>query len=496
MTPDEFRQHGHRLVDLIADYRATLADRPVMASSEPGEVRALFPTAPPEAPEPFSQVLEDLQTLVIPGLSHWQHPRFFGYFPCNAPLAGVLGDFASTGLGVLGLSWQSSPALSELEEVVTDWMRKMVGLSPAWSGVIQDTASTSTLIALICARERVTDFALTRGGLQAHPSPLAVYVSAQSHSSVDKGALLAGFGRETVRLVPCDAVHAMRADALAAMISADLAAGSVPAAIVATTGTTATTAIDPIRAIADVAARHGVWLHVDAAMAGSAMILPELRHYWDGIEGADSIVINAHKWLGAPFDCSLYYVRDPAHLVRVMSTNPSFLQSSVDDRVRNLRDWGIPLGRRFRALKLWFLIREQGVAGLSARLRRDILNAQWLASEVAATPDWRVVAPVPLQTVCIRHEPQGLDGEALDAHTRAWAERVNRSGAAYLTPATLDGRWMVRVSIGAEPTERADVSGLWADMREAAEHDQLPTRWGRSEAAAATSRIPKPVRTL
>ncbi len=469
MTPDEFRAHGHRLIDIIADYRATIANRPVMAPTEPGAIRAMFPTEPPGAGEPFENVLDDLERLVMPGLSHWQHPRFFGYFPANASLAGVLGDLASTGLGVLGLSWQSSPALTELEEVVTDWMRQMVGLSAAWSGVIQDTASTSTLVALICARERVTDYALARGGLQAEASPLAVYVSGQSHSSVDKAALLAGFGRGTVRLVPCDDAYAMRADALEAMISADRAAGLVPAAIVATTGTTATTAIDPIAAIAGVAARQGVWLHVDAAMAGSAMVLPEMRRLWHGIEGADSLVLNAHKWLGAPFDCSLYYVRDPVHLVRVMSTNPSFLQSGVDDRVRNLRDWGIPLGRRFRALKLWCLIREQGVDGLADRLRRDIANAAWLAAEVAAMPGWRVVAPVPLQTVCVRHEPAGLDADALDAHTRAWAERINRSGAAYLTPATIDGRWMVRVSIGAEPTERDDVAAVWAAMRTAAE---------------------------
>jgi aromatic-L-amino-acid decarboxylase len=296
-----------------------------------------------------------------------------------------------------------------------------------------------------------------------------VYVSAHSHSSVDKAALLAGFGRENLRLVPCDGSHRMRADALAELIEKDLAAGMVPCAVVATTGTTGVTAIDPVGAIASVAARYGIWLHVDAAMAGSAMILPECRWMWDGIEGADSLVINAHKWLGAPFDCSLYYVRDAEHLVRVMSTNPSFLQSSVDGQVRNLRDWGVPLGRRFRALKLWFMIREQGVAGLQARLRRDISNARELEKMVAATPRWRVVAPVTLQTVCIRHEPSGLEGEELDAHTRGWAEAVNRSGEAYVTPATLDGRWMVRVSVGALKTELEDVKAGWETMRRMAE---------------------------
>lgn len=469
MTPDEFRRYGHQLIDWLADYQAGLAARPVQAVTEPGAVAASLPAAPPDQPEPFGDVLADLDRVVTPGLSLWQHPRFFGYFPANAEPAGVLGDLASTGLGVLGLSWQSSPAITEIEEVTTDWVRQMVGLSPAWRGVIQDTASTASLVALICARERASGYALTRGGLQAEPRPLAIYVSAQSHSSVDKAALLAGFGRDNIRLVPCDADHAMRPDAFAAMVAADIAAGVKPCAIVVTTGTTATTALDPVGGLAAVARRHGVWVHLDAAMAGSAMILPECRWMWEGVEDADSIVINAHKWLGVPFDCSLYYVRDAEHLVRVMSTNPSFLQSSVDGQVRNLRDWGIPLGRRFRALKLWWTIREQGVAGLQARLRRDMANARMLAEQVAATPGWRVVAPVMLQTVCIRHEPPGLAGEALDGHTRSWAEAVNRSGAAYLTPATVDGRWMVRMSVGAIATEWADVAAAWGAIRAAAE---------------------------
>ncbi|HEV3178390.1 MAG TPA: pyridoxal-dependent decarboxylase [Stellaceae bacterium] len=469
MTPEDFRKFGHRLIDWLADYHAGIEERPVMAQVKPGDIKKQLPPTPPEQPETMEAVLADLDRIVMPGLSHWQHPRFFGYFPGNALRAGMLADFVSTGLGVLGLAWQSSPAVTEVEEVMADWVRQMVGLSDMWSGVIQDTASTSTLVALISARERTTDYALSRGGLQAETQPLAIYVSAHSHSSVDKGALLAGFGRANLRLVPCDAEYGMRADALEDLVRSDLAARVRPCAIVATVGTTATTAIDPIRGLAQVARRHGIWLHVDAAMAGSAMILPECRWMWDGIEGADSLVINVHKWLGAPFDCSLYYVRDPQHLIRVMSTNPSFLQSSVDGQVKSLRDWGIPLGRRFRALKLWFLIREQGVEALRARLRRDMANAQWLGAQVAATPGWRVLVPVRLQTVCLRHEPPGLSADALDRHTLAWAERVNRSGAAYLTPAVVDGRWMVRVSIGALATERDDVAAVWQAMRNAAE---------------------------
>lgn len=437
-----------------------------MARTAPGGIRAQLPASPPADPEPFDDVLADLDRIIVPGLSHWQHPAFFGYFPSNGTPASVLGDFVSTGLGVLGLAWQSSPALTELEEVVCDWLRQMTGLGAGWQGVIQDTASTSTLVALICARERASRFSLARGGLQSEASPFVVYTTRHSHSSVEKAALLAGFGRENVRAVAHDERYAMRADALAEAIAADRARGAMPCAVVATTGTTTTTAIDPLSAIGAVAAREEVWLHVDAAMAGSAMVLPECRWMWDGIESAESVVINPHKWLGAAFDCSVYYVRDAAHLVRVMSTNPSYLRTAADEAVKNYRDWGIPLGRRFRALKLWFLIREAGVAGLQARLRRDLENAQWLAREIEAAPGWRVLAPVPLQTICVRHEPAGLSGEALDRHTLEWVERINRSGAAYLTPAVLDDRWMCRVSIGAIATERTHVEAVWKLMQE------------------------------
>jgi aromatic-L-amino-acid decarboxylase len=470
MTPEEFRRAGHQLIDWVADYRARIAALPVAPSTQPGEIRRQLPADPPDAPESFDAIFRDLDSIVMPGLLHWQHPSFFGFFPANAALSSVLGDFLSTGLGVIGISWQSSPALTELEEVTTDWVRRMVGLSGAWSGVIQDTASTATLVALISARERVTNYGLAAGGMQSAPQRLTVYVSAHSHSSVEKAALLAGFGRNNLRVVPHDADYAMRPNALDETIARDVAAGFLPCAVVATTGTTATTAFDPIDAIAEIAQRRGgLWLHVDAAMAGAAMILPEYRALWQGIEQADSLVINAHKWLGAPSDCSLYYVRDTQHLIRAFSTNPSYLQSAADAQVKNYRDWGIPLGRRFRALKLWCLIREQGVRGLQARLRRDLANARWLAEEIAAAPAWRVLAPVRLQTLCIRHEPAGLAGEHLDRHTLDWVERVNRSGRAYLTPAKLDGCWMVRVSIGAEMTELEDVRALWTLMRGEAE---------------------------
>jgi len=467
VTPEEFRQYGHRLIDWIADYRAHVGERPVMAQTAPGEIKARLPAHPPDAPESFDDILRDLDTVVMPGLSHWAHPRFFGYFPSNGELSSVLGDFASTGLGVLGLAWQSSPALTEVEEVATDWLRQMVGLPAGWHGVIQDTASNSTLTALLCARERTSEYSFSRGGLQAEPAPLVVYGSAHAHSSVEKAALLAGFGRDNLRLIPTDAQWAMRPDALASVIAADLAAGRRPCAIVATTGTTTTTAIDPIAEISAIAQANGLWLHVDAAMAGSAMILPECRDLWRGIEHADSIVVSPHKWIGAAFDCAVYFVRRPDDLVRVMSTNPSYLQTAADAVVKNYRDWGLPLGRRFRALKLWFLIRHQGVAGLQERLRRDLANARWLADTIGRAPGWQVLNPVVLQTVCVRHVPDGVEGDDLDRHTRAWCDRINQSGQAYLTPALLDGRWMVRVSIGAIPTERRHVEELWQAMQAA-----------------------------
>jgi aromatic-L-amino-acid decarboxylase len=468
MRPDEFRRAGHELIDWIAAYREGLAGLPVWSSVRPGAIRAQLPAAAPEEPEPFAAVLADLERVIAPGLSHWQHPRFFGYFPANAALASVLGDLLSSGLGQLGLNWQSSPALTELEEQMADWMRQLLGLSDGWRGVIQDTASTTTLVALLCARERATSHGQARGGLQAEELPLTVYTSAQSHSSVEKAALLAGFGRANLRLVPTDADYAMRPDLLAASIAEDLAAGRRPCAVVATTGTTAVTAVDPLEPIAAICREHGLWLHLDGAMAGSAMILPECRWMWEGVEAADSIVVNPHKWLGAVFDCTLFFVRDHEHLIRVMSTNPSYLQTTADGAVVNFRDWGVPLGRRMRAMKLWFLLRLEGAEALRARLRRDLASARWLAAEVDAAPGWRRLARVHLQTVCVRHEPPGLAGEELDRHTLGWVGRINASGAAYLTPAVLDGRWMARVSIGAEATTQEDVAALWELMREEA----------------------------
>jgi aromatic-L-amino-acid decarboxylase len=466
MDAEQFRKLGHALVDWIAQYRETLEERPVMSQVRPGDIKARLPSQPPEQGGRAGELIARLEADVLPGITHWNHPGFFAYFPAITSYASILGDLACAGLGVQGMSWQTSPAATEIEEVMMDWLRQMVGLSSAWTGVIQDTASTATLGALICAREKTLGFAQT--GLQRAEAALTVYASTETHSSIEKATVLAGFGKAHLRLIPTDERRAIRVDALADAIDRDRARGLRPCAVVATAGTTNTTAFDPVDAIAAIAERNAMWLHVDAAMAGTAMVLPECRPLWHGIERADSLVLNPHKWLGVGFDFSAYYCRDPQHLIRVMGTNPAVLRTQQDGQVSNFRDWHIQLGRRFRALKLWFYLLDQGVEGIRARLRRDLANAQWLAREAAAAPDWQLVAPVALQTVCLRHVPTGLDEPAVSAKNLAIARLINAAGHAYLTPSMLDGKQFLRVSIGAEHTERAHVAALWGALREAA----------------------------
>jgi aromatic-L-amino-acid decarboxylase len=471
MEPAEFRRVGHELIDWIADYREHIGDLPVMSQVQPGDVEGRLPAEPPLQGDGLDALVEDLDNTVLPGITHWNHPGWFAYFPSNTDLASVLGDLVASGLGPQGMSWQTSPAATEVENVVMEWLRQMLGLPSDFSGVIHDSASTATFCALLCARERTTRFCQNQGGLQSQPAPLVVYASDQAHSSVPKAALLAGFGADNLRLVGTDDDHALRMDLLEAAVREDLAAGRVPCAVVAAVGTTATTALDPLKDVAALAERHGLWLHVDAALAGTAMICPEHRWMWEGVERADSLVLNPHKWMGAGFDLSAYYVRDPEHLVRVMSTNPSYLRTAQDGLVRNLRDWGIPLGRRFRALKLWFVIRDSGVEGLQAHVRRDMENAQWLKQQVDAAPGWQRLAPVPLQTVCLRHVPPELDGDedALAVHNLLIADAINQAGRSYLTPSVLKGRQMIRVSIGAQATEREHVAAVWQALQKAAQ---------------------------
>lgn len=469
MDNDSFRQAGHQLIDWIADFRASVEERPVLAQVEPGEVRRNMPPLP-EQPGEMGELLRALDEVVVPGVTQVQHPMHYGWFPSNASLASVLGDIACAGMGTLGISWDSCPALTEVEEVTCDWMRQLTGLSEAWSGTIHDTASTACLVGILLARERAGELCKNAGGLQSLAAPLRVYTTAQAHSSVAKAVQMAGIGDANLVMVPVDPhTHAMDPQALARCIGDDKTAGLTPACVVACVGSTAVTAFDPLEPIADVCAAEGVWLHVDAAMAGSAMLLPECRHLWQGVERADSMAWNPHKWLGTILDCALFYVRDTEHLQRVLSTNPSYLRGDSDGEVTQYRDWGVPLGRRFRALKLWFHLSLDGPEALRARLRRDLDNARWLAEQIEAHPDWELLTPLTLQTLAIRHNPGGaLDGEALDQHTLRWVGEINRSGSAFLSPSLLGERWMVRVSVGVESTERRHLEQLWALLQQAA----------------------------
>ena len=460
MTADEFRRHGRAVVDWVADYLERVGDFPVMAQVAPGEVRALLPPHPPEQGEPFEALLADVDRVVVPGLTHWQSPRFFAYFPANASGPSILGELLSAGLGVQGMLWATSPACTELETHVLDWAVELLGLPDRFrsdgqgGGVIQDTASSATLCALLAARER----------LGAAPgAPLTVYASEQAHSSVEKAARVAGLGAGALRVVPTDERHAMRADALAAALHADAADGRRPCLVVATVGTTGSTAVDPVRAVAEVVASHGAWLHVDAALAGSAAVCPELRWLHDGVELADSYCFNPHKWLLTNFDCDCFYVADRRPLLQALSVLPEYLRNAASESgaVVDYRDWHVPLGRRFRALKLWFVIRHYGVAGLRRHIRDHVALARHLAEQVEAAPDWELAAPAPLNLVCLRHV-------AGDAVTEAVLQAINASGRAYLTHTRLDGRFTLRVAVGAPSTSAADVDALWQLLQETA----------------------------
>jgi len=460
MTPEEFRGEAHRLVDWMADYLADIGRHPVVPASAPGEVRAALPGDPPAEAEPFARVMADFERLIMPGMTHWGHPGVFAYFPTGNAPESLLAEMLATTLGAQCMSWQTSPAATELEQVVMDWLRQMIGLPEAFTGVIQDTASTATLVALITARD--------------HAGPphdrLTVYASTEAHSGVVKGARLAGFSEHRIRLVPADDRFAMRADVLDDLLAADTAAGLIPAAIVATVGTTASTGLDPVPAIADLAERYGAWLHVDAAYAGSAAILPEIRHHFNGVERADSFVMNPHKWLGVHFDCSAYFVREVPALLRSFAASPEYLRTTHDQAVVNFRDWGLQLGRRFRALKLWFVIRSHGVEGLRAMIRRHIAMSRAFADRVTETAGWELLAPVPLGLVCFRHRPAGMeDGPALDEHNRRVLAAVNASGRVWLTHATLRGHYTIRLALGHVGTTQEAVDEAWRLLREAGE---------------------------
>ena len=471
MTPDEFRRCGAALIERIARYMEEVERYPVLSRAAPGSVRARLPHTAPERGEPFADVLRDVDRIIMPGITHWQSPSFFAYFPANASGPAILGDLLSSGLGVQGMLWATSPACTELETHVLDWLVDLLGLperfrsSTAGGGVIQDSASSSTLTALLAARERASGGAVNEHGA-GHRAPrqrLTVYTSRHAHSSIEKAVKIAGLGRDNLRMVDTDGRHAMRVDALQAAIAADRDAGAIPAMVCATVGTTSSGAVDPVRAIGALCRRERIWLHVDAAHAGSATICPEHRGLIDGLEHADSYTFNPHKWLLTNFDCSCFWVADRAALIDALSVLPEYLRNRATDSgaVIDYRDWHVPLGRRFRALKLWFVIRHYGAEGLRAHVRTCIALAEWFAAQVEQSGEFELAAPLSVGLVCFRHR-------AGDAFTEALMNRLNESGALYLTHTVLDGRLVLRLAVGAPATRREHVEAAWDRILETA----------------------------
>jgi aromatic-L-amino-acid/L-tryptophan decarboxylase len=466
MSGDEFRRHGRAVVDWIADYYERIESLPVLSRVSPGEIRSTLPVDPPAEGEPFEAIMRDVERLILPGITHWQSPNFFAYFPANASGPAILGDLLSSGLGVQGMLWATSPACTELETHVLDWLAQMLALperfksSSTGGGVIQDTASSAALCAVLAARERATAYASNARGCDGR---LTAYASTQAHSSIEKAVKIAGIGRDNLRLIPVDDLYAMRPDALAEQIAADRRAGLVPFFVAATIGTTSSNAIDPLPAIGRICREQGLWLHADGAMSGTAALCPEFRWIHNGLDFADSYCANPHKWMFTNFDCDCFYVADRAALIHTLSILPEYLRNRATESgaVIDYRDWHVPLGRRFRALKLWFVIRHYGVEGLTHHIREHVRIAQEFASWVGEDPRFELVVPPPLNLVCFR-----LRGE--DEANQKLMDRLNQSGEIYLTHTRLDDRLVLRLSVGQTRTEERHVKRAWRLIREAA----------------------------
>jgi aromatic-L-amino-acid decarboxylase len=467
MTAEEFRRHGRAVVDWIADYWQRVESLPVLSKVQPGEIRAALPSSPPVDGEPFERVLRDVETAILPGVTHWQSPNFFAFFPANASGPAILGELLSAGLGVQGMLWATSPACTELETHVLDWLAEMLGLPAMFKsggsggGVIQDTASSASLCALLAARERATGYASNERGCDGR---LVAYASTQTHSSIEKAVKIAGLGRANLRLVEVDNGFAMRPEALVRRIREDKRAGLVPCFVCATVGTTSSNAIDPLPEIGRICREEALWLHVDAAMSGTAAICPEFRHILNGVELADSFCVNPHKWMFTNFDCDCFYVADRATLIRTLSILPDYLKNRATESgaVIDYRDWHIQLGRRFRSLKLWFVIRCYGVSGLQHHVRRHVGLAQDFARWVEESKSFELAVQPPLNLVCFRH----VGGDELN---RALLDRLNGSGKLYLTHTTLNDRFTLRLCVGQTHTEERHVAKAWEAISETAE---------------------------
>jgi aromatic-L-amino-acid decarboxylase len=459
-----FRKYGYAIVDWIAEYMDHIEEYPVLSQVEPGEISDKLPKAPPREPEEMEAILEDFKRIIMPGITHWQHPSFFAYFPANTSEPSILAEFLTAALGAQCMVWQTSPAATELEEVVMNWLRHMMGLPEGFTGVIQDTASTATLCALLCARERATNFAVNKHGFREESAQnLMIYASEEAHSSVEKGVKIAGFGKDHLRLITTGEDFAMIPEELEKAIADDKQKRLIPCCAVATVGTTSSTAIDPLRPIGEICAHHGLWLHVDAALAGTAALLPKMRYILDGLEFADSFVFNPHKWMFTNFDCSAYFCKDSKALTSTFEILPEYLKTEMDRRVKNFRDWGIPLGRRFRALKLWFVIRCFGITGLQQKIWAHIELAREFESWVRNDSRFEIIAPVTLNLICFRYRPsrRNFTEEQLEEINKRLMDELNRSGRMFLTHTKLKGKFALRLCIGQTNTTREHVKKAW-----------------------------------
>ena len=462
-----FREEGRRLVDWVARYLEGAEAYPVLPRVRPGDVTAALPASPPAGPEPLADILADVERVIVPGLTHWNHPGFFAYFANSSTAPAILGEMLAAAFNANGMLWKTAPAATELEVVVLDWLRQTLGLPAGLFGVIQDTASASTLVALAAAREAVPGLDVRRRGLSGQ-ARLRLYASEHAHSSVDKAGIVLGIGQEGLRHIPVDTQYRMIPAALQDAINGDRAAGWIPFAVVATVGTTSTTSIDPVPAIADVCQAEGLWLHVDAAYGGSAAVEPSLRHVLDGCDRADSLVVNPHKWLFVPVDLSVLYTRKPEVLRAAFSVVPEYLRTAEETVAPNFMDYGVSLGRRFRALKLWMVMRAFGQEGLAARIREHVRLARSFRSWVEADPGFEVVAPSPFSVVCFRARFAGVPAEEEDRRNQELMDAVNATGEAYLSHTKLAGRTVLRLAIGNIRTEERHVRRAWDLLRQAA----------------------------
>lgn len=466
MNSQEFKKHAHELVDWIAGYMDNVESYPVKSQSAPGDIYGKLPADPPLKGESFGSIMKDFEDIIMPGITHWQSPNFFAYFPANSSPPSILAEMLTSALATQCMIWETSPAAAELEERVMNWLRDATGLPASFEGVIQDTASTATLAALITARERVTGFNINNRGF-AQGDNLRVYCSTQTHSSVDKAVQVAGLGRENLVKVEVTSDFSMNPEALRIVIERDIEAGLTPCMVVATLGTTSTTAIDPLRAIGEICSHFGIWLHVDAALAGTALILPEFRWMSDGIDYVDSFVFNPHKWMFTNFDCTAYFVKDAASLIRTFEILPEYLKTRTRGEVNDYRDWGIPLGRRFRALKLWFVIRSYGIEGLQEKIRNHISYASRLASLISGHPDFELMAPVPLNTVVFRFN-RATPGNDPDRLNERLLHMLNDSGRIYLTHTRLNGKFALRMVTAQTNVTWQHVLSAWELIQEMA----------------------------